>query len=66
VRCKVRFDGQNMVDNSPIEADVHEAVLGASSGFDFLNPNFTPITLSGKIVTPAGFTEGYEVRFPGV
>lgn len=65
VRCKAQFDGQNMVNNEPLEVDVHEAVLGASTGFDFLNSEFVPITLVGKIVTPAGFTEGYEVRLPG-
>ena len=31
----------------------------------FLGADFSAITLSGKIVTPAGKTEGYEVRFPG-
>jgi hypothetical protein len=66
VRCKARFDGKNMVDGSPLEADVHEAVLSASGGFDFLSGNYSPISLTGKIVTPAGFTEGYEIRLPGV
>lgn len=64
VRAQVRFDGQNMVNGEPMEADVHEAVLGAGSGFDFLSSDFVPISLTGKIVTPAGKTEGYEVRFP--
>ncbi len=64
VRAQVRFDGQNMVNGEPMEADVHEAVLGAGNGFDFLSSDFVPISLTGKIVTPAGKTEGYEVRFP--
>jgi hypothetical protein len=65
VRCQVQFDGQNMVDGSPVEADVHEVVLGSNNGFDFLGSDFSSITLSGKIVTPAGKTEGYEIRLPG-
>lgn len=65
VRCQLRFDGENKVDGSPIEVDVHECVLGANNGFNFLGSDFTPVTLSGKVVTPAGKTEGYEVRFPG-
>ena len=65
VRCQARLDGKNMVDHSPIEVDVHECVLGSNNGFDFLGADFSAITLSGKIVTPAGKTEGYEVRFPG-
>ena len=62
VRCRARFVGKNMVDGSPLEADVHEAVLGASNAFDFLASDFVAIQLSGKIVTPPGKTEGYEVR----
>ncbi|MCS4509136.1 phage tail tube protein [Xylophilus ampelinus] len=62
VRCQARFDGKNMVDGSALEADVWEAVLGSNNGFDFLAADFTNITLSGKVVTPAGKTEGYEVR----
>lgn len=65
VRCQARLDGQNMVDGSAIEVDVHECVLGANNGFDFLGSDFTAITLTGKIVTPAGKTEGYEIRLPG-
>ena len=65
VRCQAQFDGQNMVDGSPVEADVHECVLGANNGFDFLGSDYSTITLSGKIVTPAGKTEGYEIRLPG-
>lgn len=64
VRCQARFDGKNMVDGAPIEVDVHECVLGANNGFDFLGSDYSAITLTGKIVTPAGKTEGYEVRFP--
>lgn len=66
VRCQARFEGQNMVDGSPMEVDVWECVLGSNNGFDFLGSDFSGVTLSGKIVTPAGKTEGYEVRFPGV
>ncbi len=65
VRCQLFFDGKNMVDGSPIEADVHECVLGSNNGFDFLGSDFSAITLSGKIVTPVGKTEGYEIRLPG-
>lgn len=65
IRCQAQLDGQNMVDGSPIEVDVHECVLGSNNGFDFLGSDYSPITLSGKMVTPAGKTEPYEVRRPG-
>lgn len=64
VRVQARFDGANMVDGSPIEVDVWEAVLSAGSGFDFLAAGFTPISLTGKLVKPANKTEAYEVRLP--
>jgi hypothetical protein len=64
VRAQARFDGQNLVNSEALEVDVHECVLGANNGFDFLNSEYVNITLTGKIVTPAGKTEGYEVRFP--
>ena len=66
VRCQARFDGKNMVNGEHVEADVHECVLGSNNGFDFLGSDFSAITLTGKIVTPKGMTEGYEIRFPGV
>ena len=64
VRARARFDGQNLVNGEVVEADVHECVLGTGAGFDFLAADFTAIQLTGRIVTPAGFTEGYEIRFP--
>lgn len=64
VRCQARFDGVNMVDHSPLEADVWECVLGADSGFDFLASEFSSITLKGKLVTPRGKESPYEVRRP--
>lgn len=66
VRCQAQFDGKNMVDGSDMEVDVWECVLGSNNGFDFLGSDFSGVTLSGKIVTPPGKDEGYEVRFPGV
>ena len=64
VRVQARFDGKNLVDGSVMEVDVHEAVLGAGAEFDFLADDFNVVSLTGKVVTPAGKTEGYEVRFP--
>jgi hypothetical protein len=65
IRCQAQLDGQNMVDGSPVEVDVYECVLGSNNGFDFLGSDFSPITLSGKLVTPPGKTEPYEIRRPG-
>ena len=64
IRCRARFDGANLVDGAPVEADVFEAVLGAGNEFDFLSDNFTATELSGDIVTPPGKEQGYEVVWP--
>ena len=64
VRCQARLDGKNMVDGSPIEVDVWECVLGSNNGFDFLGSDFSAIALTGKIVTPPGKAQGYEVHLP--
>ena len=62
IRVQARFDGKNLVNGRPLEADIREAVLGSSAGFDFLKSDFNGIELKGEIVTPTGFTEGYVVR----
>lgn len=61
VRVQARFDGKNLVDGSPLLVDVWEAVLGSNNEFDFLSSDFNSIQLSGKIVTPAGKAQGYEI-----
>ena len=64
IRAQARFDGANLVDGAALEVDVHETVLGAGSGFDFLAENYTATEFSGDIVTPAGMEQGYEIRMP--
>lgn len=64
VRCKARFDGKNLVDGADIHVDVHEAVLGSGNGFDFLAPDYSATKLSGKLVTPPGKTQPYEIDLP--
>ena len=58
VRCQMRFDGQNMVNNETVESDVFDCTLGTSNGFDFLGSDFSSITLAGDI------TGGYEIVLP--
>ena len=58
VRCKLRFDGQNMVNGEVVESDVFDCTLGTADGFDFLGSDFSAIKLSGEI------TGGYEIVLP--
>lgn len=61
VRAKVIFDGVNFADNLPVIVTVWEAVLGTDSEFDFQADGFGRITLKGKMKTPVGKTEPFQV-----
>lgn len=62
VRARFRLDGVNFVDKSPVEVDVHEAVLSPESAFDFLSNEFASITLTGRLKTPVGRNEPFTVK----
>lgn len=63
VRAQARFVGFNMVDDSPMRAEVYECSLRSTQGFDFLADDFNGVQLEGTVVIPAGKTEGYVVDF---
>jgi hypothetical protein len=63
VRAQLRFVGVNLVDGSPMVAEVYEASLRSTTGFDFLADDFNGITLEGTAVIPAGKTEPFIVDF---
>ncbi|WP_157773681.1 hypothetical protein [Variovorax atrisoli] len=63
VRAQARFIGVNMVDESPMTAEVYEAKLRSTQGFDFLADDFNGIQLEGTCVVPVGKTEPFVVDF---
>lgn len=63
LRTQVKFDGKNQVDDSPVEADIWEAVLTPSDEFDFLADDWGQLTLTGKMTTPAGKPSPYVIDF---
>jgi hypothetical protein len=63
VRAQARFVGVNLVDSGPMRAEVYEASLRSTQGFDFLADDFNGIQLEGTVVIPAGKTEGFIVDF---
>lgn len=63
VRAQARFVGVNLVDGAPMTAEVYEASLRSTQGFDFLADDFNGIQLEGTVVVPAGKTEGFVVDF---
>ena len=62
IRAKFRLDGVNLEDQLPVIVDVWEAVISADSAFDFLSNEFASISLPGRLKTPTGKTEPFQVQ----
>lgn len=62
IRAKFRLDGVNFADQLPVIVDVFEAVISANSAFDFLASDFATISLPGRLKTPVGRTEPFQVQ----
>jgi hypothetical protein len=62
IRAKFRFDGKNFADGLPCIVEVYEAVIAASSAFDFLAGDFASVSLPGRLKTPTGKTEPFVVK----
>lgn len=62
VRAKFKLDGKNFADDSPCIVTVHSAVVAADSAFDFLADDFNKVSLPGRMETPTGFTEPFNVH----
>lgn len=62
IRAKFKFDGKNFADGLPCIVDVHEAVIAASSAFDFLASDFASVSLPGRLKTPSGKSEPFTVK----
>lgn len=62
IRAKFRFDGKNFADGLPCIVEVYEAVIAASSAFDFLAGDFASVSLPGRLKTPVGKTEPFVVK----
>lgn len=61
LRAKFKLVGKNFADDLPYSVTVHEAVIAADSAFDFLQDDFASVSLPGRMKTPAGFTEPFNV-----
>ena len=66
IRAKFRLDGVNFADQLPVIVDVWEAVISADSAFNFLSNEFASISLPGRLKTPAGKTEPFQVQLLNV
>lgn len=62
VRARFKLDGKNQADGLPCIVTVHEVVVAADSAFDFLADDFNNVSLPGRMKTPVGFTEPFNVH----
>lgn len=62
VRAKFKLDGINFADQLPVIVDVWEAVMTPDNAFDFLQDDFAEIALKGRLKTPTGKTEPFQVE----
>ena len=62
IRAKFRLDGVNFADQLPVIVVVWEAIISADSAFDFLSNEFASISLPGRLKTPTGKTEPFQVQ----
>lgn len=62
VRAKFKLDGINFADQLPVIVTVWEGVLTPDSEFDFLQDEFAEVALTGRLKTPTGKTEPFEVE----
>lgn len=63
LRVKMRLDGKNQVDDSPVAVTVHEAVIAADAAFDFLGDGFGSVSMPGRMKTPAGLPAPFNVIY---
>lgn len=64
LRAKFHFDGINLADGSRCWVECYEAVISSSAAFDFLAAKFNEVPLTGRLQTPVGRTEPFEIRLP--
>lgn len=62
VRCFVRLDGKNLSNQKKVVIDVPEAVLTPSGELDVAGKKFVTFSLSGSLVTRAGYSGPYTYK----
>jgi len=64
LRTAVMLDGKNQVDGTPCICEVWDAILTPEGEFDFLADDWNDVQLKGRMSTPTGKAEPFEVRLP--
>lgn len=64
LRAQIMFDGTNLADGSPCIVECWEAVISSSAAFNFMDDKFNSVPMTGRLKTPTGKTEPFEIRLP--
>lgn len=60
--CRVKFDGINLVDNTPVVVVVDQVSISSKAALDFLSDGFGSVPLSGQMVTLPGKAGPFTVE----
>lgn len=63
IKCSLKLDGENQVNQKDCLVNVFEAVLKPAGEIDFLADDFNEIAFEGTLNTPTGQTSPYEVEY---
>lgn len=63
IKCSLKLDGENQVNQKDCLVNVFEAVLKPSGEIDFLADDFNEIAFEGTLNTPSSQTSPYEVEY---
>jgi hypothetical protein len=63
IKCSLKLDGENQVNQKDCLVNVFEAVLKPAGEIDFLADDFNEVTFEGTLNTPSGKTSPYEVEY---
>jgi hypothetical protein len=62
VRAMAKLDGVNFVDQRPNIVTVWEMVVASEAAVDFLGDEFGELPMSGRMITPAGYTSPFLIE----
>lgn len=61
IACRVKLDGENLVDGSHVIVTIDKAILTPEGEVDFLSEDFATLSLSGEMETVPGQASPYRV-----
>jgi hypothetical protein len=63
VKAELLLDGVNLEDGKPMSVRIYEATLTADGAVDFMGDDFVKLSMKGRMTTPTGKSEPFEVIY---